>query len=116
MKIKQRLKKNGKWLGLVLLIIFGLIIINNIIVDGSRAQSFGFCNVEMDCSGMEFSGFCLGSNHYQVDCVKPNATKDDYRMIEAECGVTAYGLCNEKDYKGMDWTSDEKRDLPEQDL
>ncbi len=66
--------------------------------------SIGYCETSIECSGYEVSGVCIGIEHLDTHCIHPDEA-EEWQTAEAECAVTAQGLCNANpEMDGLDWT------------
>lgn len=96
--------RNVKYLALTFLLLLPVIGWHNASLGAEDEMSFAMNDITIECTGAEVAGFCLGIEKRNVDTVAPE-NAEEYRRVEAECGLDAQGLCNANpNMSGMEWT------------
>lgn len=98
------LDKDYLYIGVIVLILAGMAGAHNVALDEGDAMDFGYCDTDLSCSGYEVSGQCLGVEQRSTQCYNISQV-DEYRMVEAECGVQAYNLC-QGNHSGTSWAEE----------
>ena len=91
-----------KYLAIIFLILAGTATAHNIRTSEEDALSLGYCDTELYCTGFKAGNVCIGVENLKTECMNPE-TAEEYRMVEAECAVRGYNICNDGNATGSGW-------------